>query len=839
MDVQSKTITMVSIEPGAVVAGRYEVCEKVGTGGMGTVFRVIDRHLNNEIVALKLLHPHLGDDGEVFARFRNEVLVARALSHPNIVRLHDIGKAEEGFHYISMEFVDGYSLKDRIERDPALSLPALSFEDALVTLYDLCSAVAYAHAKGVIHRDLKPANVMMTKHHEVKLSDFGTARIVGLSRNFTQTGAVIGTPDYMSPEQIQGHSLDSKCDIYALGMIAFELATGKKPFSADSSVALAFKHMTEPMPRFAAPENGIPRWYEELVFVATEKDKEKRFGSVVEMARMISECSPGVTGTSTLMMKDGTRSFALGSIQSTTPSAASTSTGRGAFELGNSTTTTTTHRNDEWSVGSAEATATTAPLPVSSAKSNYWLLPVLMLLALLVSIRYIPQLNLVVTGALWSVEERASAENSILAKLLGADFSAFDRSVKLPELPTLEVKRSNGESAVPSQGITDLRAELDKELSAGLDADSGVADIRPAEPPELPEVIPAPLPAPEVSAPTPSSPVAPSLETTTALVAAPPEPAPPESTAPLELPPLAIVALEGKFSLREGEREVTSSSIALDRFAEMEWRARLGGFAESQLEQVKARVSGDIAVVLRNQRQDKELARVGVSSVRSAPSQPGSYDLAGKLRGLVRSVPGAGEYELQLVNKDAVLTAVRLNLYRAEVRAEAKVTNDQKITIVSGATVTGPDSTPDAAVRPGIPKPYAPTTSTLPPAEGARPSVLDKSVSATNTDPSPPEPSAVSGSERFSGNLIMPDSSARAVTLDLNFSGDNVTGTANIKELGSFSVEGKLFPRGFELTLMSSELGLRLSGSKNGGSLRGRFSIPAKQQRGTWEAAKQ
>ena len=273
------------VEPGSVIAGRYEVVKRIGAGGMGMVFQAIDHELNDAVVALKLLLPHLASDEQIFKRFLNEVLVARSLSHPNIVRLHDIGKVEGSYYYISMELVDGYSLKERITVEDEVantastqfSFKPLTFDEALQILFDISSGVSYAHTKGVLHRDLKPGNVLISKKGEVKLADFGTARIMGMDTSLTQTGQVIGTPDYMSPEQIRGEALDSACDIYSLGLIGYELVTGCRPYVADSAVAIAFKHLSEPLPPFGEKLKHIPGWYRALIEKATAKDRKQRF----------------------------------------------------------------------------------------------------------------------------------------------------------------------------------------------------------------------------------------------------------------------------------------------------------------------------------------------------------------------------------------------------------------------------------------------------------------------------------------------------------------------------------------------------------------------------------
>lgn len=285
------------LSAGMVVANRYEIQERLGAGGMGMVYLARDKELDGETVALKILLPHLALDENMFRRFRNEVLVARTLTHPNIVRTHDIGKAEAGYYYISMEYVDGISLKDKLYTNT--STPVLKFDEAIRILFQIINGVSYAHGKGIIHRDLKPANVLINSQGEVKLADFGTARFINIDTALTQTGQMMGTPDYMSPEQVKGEELSASCDVYALGIMSYELVVGKKPFIADSAVALAFKHVNEPIEKFADTKNNIPQWFEEFVFKATAKKKEDRFSSVSEMNAVLISHLPvlGTQGT--------------------------------------------------------------------------------------------------------------------------------------------------------------------------------------------------------------------------------------------------------------------------------------------------------------------------------------------------------------------------------------------------------------------------------------------------------------------------------------------------------------------------------------------------------------
>lgn len=290
MDLHSTDEHVSLFEPGAVIAGRYEVVNLLGKGGMGMVLRVIDRSLDNEPTALKLLYPHHVKDPVVFARFRNEVLVARSLAHPNIVRIYDFGVAGKGYFYISMEFVQGYSLKERIHSP---HYKDLDFPEICRILYGIGEGLAYAHRKGVVHRDMKPDNILLTPGGEIRISDFGLARSVNIDKGFTQTGETVGTPCYMAPEQIRGQKVDARADIYSLGILAYEMATGTRPFEDESWYTLAKMHMTQPIPAFAK-EFDIPNWFEEFVFQSAAKSPDERFNSVDEWCdELANRIDPG------------------------------------------------------------------------------------------------------------------------------------------------------------------------------------------------------------------------------------------------------------------------------------------------------------------------------------------------------------------------------------------------------------------------------------------------------------------------------------------------------------------------------------------------------------------
>ncbi len=275
-------MTELRFSPGDVIAGRYEVCALLGRGGMGAVYQAKDKELRDTQVALKLLHTELAEDATEFERFRNEVLIARELTHPNIVRIHDLQKAPEGFYYISMEFVDGASLKSYLKTHNSLSFPEL-----LALYCQVLAGAAEAHRKGVVHRDLKPDNIIVAKEGELKLVDFGISRLMEQNLQLTKTGHSVGTPSYMSPEQIRGGHLDARSDVYALGIIGYQLVSGKLPFTATSYVEVAYKHIEQPLPDFPAEKTDVPQWFKEIVRKASAKKPEDRYSDAGEMLNVI------------------------------------------------------------------------------------------------------------------------------------------------------------------------------------------------------------------------------------------------------------------------------------------------------------------------------------------------------------------------------------------------------------------------------------------------------------------------------------------------------------------------------------------------------------------------
>lgn len=222
---------------GEILGGRYSILDTIGEGGMAIVYRAKDTLLNR-VVAIKVLRPQYASDSEFRERFRREAQSAAALSHPNIVNVYDVGE-DSGSNYIVMEWVDGQTLNDIIVRDGRLTVDVTA--DYSMQILD---ALEHAHRSGVIHRDIKPHNILITRDGHVKVTDFGIARAASASA-LTETGKVIGTVNYTSPEQARGASAIAESDIYSLGVVMYEMLTGRLPFAGDTPVAVALKHVQE------------------------------------------------------------------------------------------------------------------------------------------------------------------------------------------------------------------------------------------------------------------------------------------------------------------------------------------------------------------------------------------------------------------------------------------------------------------------------------------------------------------------------------------------------------------------------------------------------------------
>ena len=271
--------TSSEIRPGSTFAGRYDIKESLGAGGMGVVYRAFDRELQ-EPVAIKTLKPEALAGGTVaLERFKQEIRLARKIAHRNVVRTYDLGE-QNGMYYLTMEYVEGTSLKQLIVSRGKLPVPV-----ALTVGKQLCRALEVAHAEGVIHRDIKPQNIVVEPSGFLKVMDFGIARLANppQGKGLTEAGVSIGTPDYMSPEQLSGAELDPRSDLYAAGVVLFECLTGKVPFEAETTWALVAKHLEEepPDPRATNPE--VPRPLALVILKAMAKQPADRFATAAEM----------------------------------------------------------------------------------------------------------------------------------------------------------------------------------------------------------------------------------------------------------------------------------------------------------------------------------------------------------------------------------------------------------------------------------------------------------------------------------------------------------------------------------------------------------------------------
>lgn len=273
--------------------GQFTILEEIGRGGMATVYSAMQQSMNRK-VAVKILPHHFMHDPDFLERFEREVEVISHLEHPHILPIYDYGEAD-GVPFIAMRFLGGGSMAQMVRR----GVPQLN--DLVKPFQQIAEALDYAHQQGIIHRDLKPGNIMLDEHGNAYLSDFGIARVMG--SNLTGS-AIIGTPAYMSPEQAHGINIDSRSDIYSLGIVLFELITGREPYQAETPMSLLMMHINEPVPPIADFRDGVPPVIQDVINTATAKNPDERYPSSSELAQAFKEALKGNRSSTTQMNLD-------------------------------------------------------------------------------------------------------------------------------------------------------------------------------------------------------------------------------------------------------------------------------------------------------------------------------------------------------------------------------------------------------------------------------------------------------------------------------------------------------------------------------------------------------
>lgn len=288
---------------------RYDLGETLGFGGMSEVHLARDTRLSRD-VAIKILRADLARDPSFYERFRREAQNAASLNHPTIVQVYDTGEAQTSqgpLPYIVMEYVDGETLRDVLRRDGTIAPQA-----AMTWMADVCAALDFSHRNGIVHRDMKPANVMLTRAGEIKVMDFGIARAMSdPSAGMTQTAAVIGTAQYLSPEQARGDSVDARSDVYAAGCVLFELLTGQPPFTGDSPVSVAYQHVREDPPTPSSILDTVPPELDSITLKALSKNPANRYQTAGEMRQDLIRVLAGRKPEAPMVLSDSEREALL------------------------------------------------------------------------------------------------------------------------------------------------------------------------------------------------------------------------------------------------------------------------------------------------------------------------------------------------------------------------------------------------------------------------------------------------------------------------------------------------------------------------------------------------
>jgi serine/threonine-protein kinase len=272
-------VITLDLRPGAVFHSRYEVMEPLGRGGMGMVFKARDRVLE-ETVAIKVLRPDVAQDARMAERFKSEIKLARRVRHRNVCAIHDYGE-DQGLFFISMELVEGEDLKRRLREGAGLP-PEQAYDIAI----QVAEGLQAVHEAGIVHRDLKTPNIMIDAQGVARLMDFGVAKRLGES-TVTTTGQVVGTPEYMSPEQAQGHGVDCRSDVYALGIVVYEVFTGRVPFRGDTPISTILKHINDPPPLDGPQASALPPTVRDVLRRALAKDPNQRYATAREMGEAL------------------------------------------------------------------------------------------------------------------------------------------------------------------------------------------------------------------------------------------------------------------------------------------------------------------------------------------------------------------------------------------------------------------------------------------------------------------------------------------------------------------------------------------------------------------------
>lgn len=286
---------LAQLAPGTALGARYEIIRLLGQGGMGAVYQAYDRELERQ-VALKIIRGDMAANPEILKRFKQELILARQITHKNVIRIFDLGEAE-GLKFITMEYIEGENLHSILQRKKKLEAT-----EAANIMAQVCRALEAAHAEGVIHRDLKPQNIMLANNGRAYVMDFGIARSM-IASGMTQTGHLIGTPDYMSPEQAKGQPVDARSDLFTTGIIFYEMLSGETPFDADTTMGKLWKRVNEPARPLSEIDSTLPQPLTHIVRKCLETDPQKRFASATELLQEIELWLGPAAGTRVLIQQ--------------------------------------------------------------------------------------------------------------------------------------------------------------------------------------------------------------------------------------------------------------------------------------------------------------------------------------------------------------------------------------------------------------------------------------------------------------------------------------------------------------------------------------------------------